>query len=296
MSHRKKYLIALEETRSIVALSAGILVLVCTVVSVFIMIERYIGTSEHPLHYFTVWSNLLSALAAAFTIPYAAEGIRKKRFVLPRWIVLLQYAGATCVATTMAAALAIIWPTQGIKAVTGVNFWLHIVAPVLTLVLFQCIETGVSLSRKDFLLPLIPFGFYMSVYFVMVVLVGKENGGWSDFYMTLAYWPGWVSALLMTAVCSAVSLLLRLVQNKRAAQSWKRISRAWSEDLEPTQLLIEAFGLGRYIGTHCAVSELTVPLDIFMLMSKRYSIPLEKITKAFFKGALDAVEEKRAGR
>ena len=293
MKTKKKYLIALEETRSIVALAAGVLVFFCTLTTVFVALDSFDGTGEHPLHYFTVRSNLLSAIAAAFMIPYAAEGIRKKRFVLPRWIALLQYAAAVSVAVTMISALTLILPTQGSDAVTGTNFWLHIIAPAFTVVLFECVETGVAFTRRDMLLAMIPFGLYMAVYFVMVVLVGEERGGWSDFYMTRVFWPAWVSALLMLAVGVAVSLGLLFVQNKRAAQSWERIARMWSEDLEPTQLLIEAFGLGRYIGTVCDASELTVPLDIFEVMAERYDVSLDALAKAYFKGALDAAEERK---
>ncbi|MBQ7173355.1 MAG: hypothetical protein IJR88_04490 [Clostridia bacterium] len=292
MKQKKKYLIALEETRSIIALAAGILVCCCAFVSIFLMAKKYNGTGMHPLQYFTVWSNLLSAVAASFMIPYAVEGIRKKRFALPNWIVLLQYSGAICVATTMVAALALIWPTQGIRAMTGTNFWLHIVSPALTIVLFQCVETGVSFSRKSAPLALIPYWVYMIVYFVMVYLVGTERGGWSDFYKTRAFLPPWVSALLMLAIGFAISFSLRFLHNKLATRYWKRIAKIWSRDLEPTQLLIEAFGLGRSIGSRTYGTELVIPLDILKIMSERYDISMDRLTKAYLKGALDAIEER----
>ncbi len=291
-SGQKKYLIALEETRSVIALICGILVFFCTLAAIYVMAETYIETNEPTLHYFTVWANLLSAVAAAFMIPYAVEGIRKKRFVLPRWVVLFQYAGAVCVAVTMVSSLALILPTQGIGAVTGPNLWLHIVTPALTVVLFQCVETGVAFQRRDMLFALAPYWTYMTVYFVMVIVIGKERGGWSDFYMTAAFWPAWVSVLLMLGVGAAVAATLRAVQNRRAAQSWRRIAGMWSDDLEPTQLLIEAFGLGRYIGANCAESELTVPIDIFTVMEERYGVSVEALTKAYVKGAADARKER----
>lgn len=294
MKQKKKYLIALEETRSIVALISGILVFCSAFVSIFLMAKRYNGSGTHPLQYFTVWSNLLSAIAAAFMIPYAVEGIRKKRFSLPHWIVLLQYSGAICVATTMAAALTLIWPTQGSQAVTGTNFWLHIVSPTLTIVLFQCVETGASFPRKAVFFSLIPYWVYMIVYFIMVILIGAERGGWTDFYMTKAFWSPWISAILMLAMGFAISLSLRLLHNKRAKQYWKRVAKIWSRDLEPTQLLIEAFGLGRYVGSRSSGAELVIPLDIFKIMAERYKIPLDQLTKAYLKGALDALEERTA--
>ncbi len=293
MKKQKKYLIALEETRSVVALIAGLLTFVFTLAAVFAMFRNYLGQGEHPLQYFTVLSNLLAAVGAAFMIPFAVEGIRKKRFVLPRWIVRFQYAGATCVAITMIASLSLILPTQGRDAVQGVNFLLHVVTPVLTVVLFLSVESGVALTRRDALLALIPFLIYTAVYSVMVVLIGKDNGGWKDFYMTQAFWPAWISLLLMLALGFVVVTVLRLLQNRRAAQTRARIARAWSRDMEPAEILVEAFGLGRYIGDRCTNGELTVPLDIFAAMAERYGIPLDRLTKAYLKGALDAVQERK---
>lgn len=290
---KNRYLIDLEETRSRIALLAGILVFFLTIIAIIIKVDTYSRTNEHPLHFFTVLSNFLSAVGAAFMIPYAAEGIRKKRFVLPRWIVLFQYAGATCVAITMVTTLLFIWPTQGSMAVTGTNFWLHIVTPLLTVVLFQCVETGVSFTRLDNMHALIPFWTYMIVYFIMVVCIGKGNGGWSDFYMVTAFFPVWLSMILMLVLGFVVSRALRFIQNKRAEKSWKQISALWTDDLDEPELLIEAFGLGRSIGRRCSGQELTVPLDIFVLMSKRYHIPLEKLTNAYVKGALDSYKEKQ---
>jgi hypothetical protein len=79
MKTKKKYLIALEETRSMVALAAGILIFACALSSIFVMAENSDGTFEYPLHYFTVWSNILSAVASAFMIPYAVERHQEKK-------------------------------------------------------------------------------------------------------------------------------------------------------------------------------------------------------------------------
>ncbi len=291
----KKYLIALEETRSIVALIASILIFLCTLASVFIMIGETEEGGESALHFFTVLSNLLSAAGAAFMLPFAVEGIRKKRFVLPRWLVVFQYAGAASVAITMVSFFLLILPTQGMGAWDGISPWLHIVTPTATVILFQCVETRVTFRRRDLFLSLIPFWTYAAVYSVMVVFIGKERGGWNDFYLTMAFWSPWISFFLMLALGFAVSLLLFVVHNKHAAQSLKRISKAWSDDLEPTELLIEAFGLGRYIGSRCPPEELTVPLDIFAAMEERFGISVERLTKAYVKGALGSLEERKAG-
>ena len=72
-SSPKKYLIALEESRSVTALAAGVLIFFIALAAVFVKALRYDGTQEFPLHYFTVLSNLLTAVSAAIMVPYAAD-------------------------------------------------------------------------------------------------------------------------------------------------------------------------------------------------------------------------------
>ena len=289
---KNEYLINLEERHSVTALIAGLLVFCCTMTVVAVKIKIYATAEESPLHYFTVQSNLFSAVTAAFMMPYAVEGIRKKRFSLPRWIVLLQYASATCVAITMMTTLLLLLPLKGAAAVSGTDFWLHLVTPLSTVILFQCVESGKPFTRTETFLIQIPYWCYLLVYFVMVVVIGKERGGWSDFYMMTVFCPVWVSALVMLSLGAGVAFVLRILQNKRSARSWDELTRLWHDDMDPTELYIEAFGLGRYMGKHCDVNDLTIPLVIFKLMEERYGVSIEQLTDAFVKGALDAVKER----
>lgn len=289
-STRKEYLISLYNTRSIIALAAGVLVILLAGAAIAWKVQVFASAEENRFHYFTVQSNLLAILGAAFMIPYAIEGIRKKRFTIPRWLVVFQYAAASCVAITFVTALTIILPTQGDTAVTGEDFWLHLITPLITVVLFECVETGISLTRQDTLIAQIPYWVYMIIYYIAVIVVGKERGGWSDFYLTQQFWPAWVSVILMLVLGFGVSTLLRVIQNRRAAQSRERITRLWVADMEPAEVLIEAFGLGRYMGAHCDASDLDVPVDIFAMMETRYGVSMDALAKAFIKGTVDAMK------
>ena len=289
-SSKKEYLISLYHTRSIIALAAGVLVVCLAMTAVASKIMVYAYAEENRLHYFTIQSNILAAAGAAFLIPYAIEGIRKKRFTLPRWLVVFHYTCASCAAITFVAALVIILPVRGLTAVTGTDFWLHLIVPVCNVILFQSLETGISLKRRDTLIALIPYWLYIIVYFIEVYVIGKENGGWSDFYMTQNFFPMWISLILMLVLGFAVASCLRMVQNRRAAQSRNRITRLWPEDMEPQEVLIEAFGLGRYMGAHCDASDLVVPVDIFTMLEERYGVGLDALTKAYIKGSLDAMK------
>ena len=199
---------------------------------------------------------------------------------------MFQYIGTLGVTITLTCTLLLILPVQGREAVTGMNFWLHLITPVLTVVLFQCVETGVSFRRREMLRALIPYWGYMLVYFLMVV-VGEENGGWEDIYYTRAFWPAWVSAILMFLLGLGEAALLRWVHDRRAKAARTRLTRAWREDLSPTELKIEAFGLGRYMAAHSDLSGVALPMDILGLMSERCGVPVYDLTRAYVKGACD---------
>lgn len=292
---KKRYLIAVEEKHSYIALVAGVLVFFCTMVAVIVWAQDYHQNGEPPLHYFTALSNILSSIGAAFMIPYAIEGIRKKHLYIPKYIILFQFSGAICVSITMVTSLALILPTQGTMAITGTNFWLHVVTPASTIVLLQCVETRFTITKREALISLIPFWIYITIYFIMVVLVGEENGGWADIYKAKAFWPAWVSVIMFLIVGFAVAAGLRAFRSYRVSRTWKEITRYWSDDLEEPDLLIEAFGLGRYIGARCDGIELTVPLDILSLMTDRYGVPLDKLVIAYVTGANHTMMERGIG-
>ena len=281
----RHYLISLEKRHSIIALIAGLIVLICTLMAVFWAISYY---DAGMLMYFTLLSNLLAAIGAAFMIPYAIEGIRKRRFSLPRWVVLFQFSGAICVIITMISTLAIILPTQGVQLAFGrFNLWLHIVTPLSTAILFQTIESNIYIRRKEALLCMIPYFVYMLAYLINVVILKI----WDDIYMTMVYVPFYVSLTGMILLGFGITFGLRLIQNYRVKEKQKELSRLWSDDLSPVEIKIEAFGLGRFVGSK-SDNEIEVPIDIFELLSKKYNIPLEDLTKAFIKGATDSVNKK----
>ena len=293
---QNRYLISLYKSRSIVALVAGVLIVFCAFIAIAMALQNavIVASDESRLFYFTTESNALSGLAAAFMIPYAIEGIRKKRFALPRWLVVFQYAGVSCVAITMVTAMLIILPYKGISAFHGSDFWLHLITPLLAIVLFASVETGIILKRIHIVIAQIPYWLYMTVYFVNVVIIGKENGGWNDFYHTTDIFPWGLSLILMLTIGLAVTAVMRLIHNKYAVKSIKRLTMNWGEHMDRTELCIEAFGLGRYMGIHSDYCDLVIPIDVFCMMADRYDVTVGELSKAFVKGAVDAIKERQA--
>lgn len=293
-TNKRKYLITLYKTRSIVALFASVFVFLITAVSIGYELQHLDNWKENIFCFFTILSNMFAALGAVFMVPYAVEGIRKKRFELPGWIVMLQYSGAVCVAITLVTTLLLILPLVGESAVEGTNLPLHFITPPLTILLFASVESCYKLPRKSAVIALIPFWTYMIVYYINVVVIGEENGGWKDIYHIAEYWPAWVSVIIMFSIGFLIAWILLWGQNRLTDISIGRLTSMWTDDLEDADLLVEAFGLGRYMGKHCDKTSLTAPLDIFYMMHDRYGISVEALSKAFSKGALDSIEERKA--
>ena len=188
----RQYLIDLQKWRSAAALAACCVTLVFSVVAINWATVTYVSKGWDPpsmFRYFTRLSNILTALASAFIIPYAVNGVKCKRFIYPKWLSLLHYAGTICTTLTMLFSLAAILPFDAEAALGGSNFYLHTVCPIAVLVSFLLVESGYIYTLKDNFYCLAPFLLYAVVYVVMVVFVGEANGGWADIYKLVTYVP-----------------------------------------------------------------------------------------------------------
>lgn len=287
---RKEYIINLNTVRSRRALISAIIVSVCTFVAV---VNNALDPTytESSFHYFTTISNLISAAGAMFMIPYAVEGIRRKRFTMPRWISLFQYAGAVSVFITMFCALTIISYTLGpVFAFTGDNFWLHLVNPVLAIILFLLVETDQKLTKRDTVLSLIPYWIYVIIYIIMVVYIGEERGGWEDIYNATSTVPLWIVFNLLILIGFAASIILRKLHNLIVDRSLKDLTSRW-EGYSSVELRIEAYGLGRKLSRRLDKNEIVVPLDIFRMMAQKCDVSIEDLTRAYIKGVEDGINK-----
>ena len=61
-------------------------------------------------------------------------------------------------------------------------FFVHLLNPIAAIVSYLWFERGGDIELKDSLFGIIPTILYSIVYFIMVVFIGEENGGWPDFY------------------------------------------------------------------------------------------------------------------
>ena len=106
----REYLTVLLRRRSVIALCCGTITLMLSFYGIIAGVNRTIDVFHEngftSFVYYTMISNTLAALSVAFVFPYAVEGVRKKRFVLPKWVAVMHYAATTSIAITMLFVLA----------------------------------------------------------------------------------------------------------------------------------------------------------------------------------------------
>ena len=164
---------------------------------------------------FTVNSNILAGAAMAMVIPYTLDGLRTHNYHMPRWIVDLVYMGVTAVALTFLISLCVLAPVKGFVLIfTGSRFFLHAVCPLLAIVAFCFFMSDKRLTLRDSLLALIPVLIYTVVYYVMVVVVGEEQGGWNDFYGFLTRLPHWIPLTAIMPLTFLIATGIRVLHNR----------------------------------------------------------------------------------
>lgn len=292
---KQQYLIDLQRWRSTAALIAcGITLFfsVFAIITALIHYEHMGWTISDYFRYFTTLSNMTTALASAFILPFAINGIRRKRFIYPRWLFLMHYTGTICTTLTFLFALVFILPWDPAFALEGSQFFLHIVCPIAILTAFFLLESGYLLSRRNTCFCLIPFLIYSLVYLVMVVGLGEERGGWEDLYMLNTYVPFYVSLPALWLISYGIASVIRIVSNRLAALRKERMFSLWEEGMEPVEVNIEVYGLGRYNGLHDEKSEMSIPYDILEALAEKYQMEPTALMKVYAKGLLDAVKEK----
>ena len=299
---KKQYLIDMHKWRSIVALVASIITLVASIAAITVSEANSVRSGESAsltFRYFTTLGNMLTALATSFTIPFAIEGIRKKRFVLPGWLSMLFYSGAICTTLIFVFAMVFILPYSSHSALGGPNFYLHVICPITVLLSFMLVENQIGFSRKDALICLTPFALYSLVYLVMVVFVGEGRGGWDDLYMLNTFVPAWLSFPLMWLLALGVAYVIAKASEKVNLVRREKMFAEWADDAEPVEVNIEVFGLGRYYGLRGTRAELDVPFDILEILAEKYSLPIEGLVKIYTVGLIEGMNDRErieAGR
>ena len=293
---RRHYIIGLYKSRSIIALIACLSALLFSVNGILFGLVRYTQNGVAPaelFRFFTVDINCITALGAGMLVPFAVEGIRKKKFSCPRWTVKLHYIGTSCITLIMFFAVFVISWTDPIMAFGEANFYLHILCPVMVVVSFFFIESNYRYTVKDALLCLIPVLIYGVIYIIEVVVIGEARGGWPDYYYFTINAPVAVSVAAMLAIMFGVAMLIGRVSNRLSKYRLEKLEKGlWDDEVSPVEIKIELFGLGRYMGRREESGNAALPLDIIELIAYKYGLGKEELIRAYIKGLMDGIEMK----
>ena len=293
---KNDYVTKLMKRRSIVALCAGVL----TVIIAFYGIIAGVNKTNIDLGkngflsfiYFTMISNTLAMLSAAFTIPFAVEGIRKKRFTLPKWIALMHYSATISVTVMLLCVLSFISWVSPDDAFGGANIVTHIFCPVLILISFFQIENEYIYTLKNQSLGMVPLCLYIIAYFVEVILIGEANGGWPDIYHIKDFLPYYFAIPILFLFGLGISFAIRVLSNRLTDIRRARMFSLWKEDADSSEVCGEAYSLGVMIGLKGEKNNIQIPYDVLEYLAQKYELNVDELTKPFMKGIMDGLKDR----
>lgn len=201
-------------------LISSVIVVICVVIGITMNLttlydENFDHMGLRTFCMFTVNSNILAATAISMIIPYTIDGLRKHNYHLPRWVAVFTFAGVTAVTLTFLISLFILSPVKGFGLIfSGSRFFLHGICPILAFVAFCFFMSAQRISFVDQLIALVPVLIYAILYYVMVVVIGEENGGWNDFYGFATRLPIWIPVTLIMPLTFGISSLIRFLHNR----------------------------------------------------------------------------------
>ena len=186
------------------------------IVLLFFIDDPVLDNGWESFLFFTTDANLLTAIASVIVAICDIRILRGKANALPKYAELLKYVGVVSLMLTFATVMLFMVPVYGVSyELGGTNCHMHLVAPMMSLFSFVFCEKSSKITLKESLLGLLPTAVYATVYYVMVVAIGADNGGWIDFYTFNQggrWFPVLVAIMLATFV---ICLLVRLPYNKK---------------------------------------------------------------------------------
>ena len=247
-------------------------------------------------HMFTILANMFAGIAAALCIPYAVDGLRYDNYHLPRWVVNVLYMATTGVALTFLIAVTVLSPMTSYYRMMlySNNILFHTINPIIAILLFIFINSDHKVSFRSTFLAIAPVVLYAALYFVLVFVIGEENGGWRDHYQIrdiTQYVPLPLVVLGMVLIAFAVALLLRAAHNsvhkKRKKQTVSYYQSAGEFDCPSIDSAIEA--LAARNRSRDPGGELTVPRRILGMMEEKYKsgLPLGELCRMYIDACYD---------
>lgn len=292
-------LVRKNRIQCILALISCAIVVVCVCIGVTMNLttlydEDFDNMGIRTFCMFTVNSNILAAVTSFTVIPYAIDGIRKKEYILPNWVVTLMMTGTTAVALTFLVSLFVLSPVKGFVLIfTGSRFFLHGLCPILNILAFCLFITSHKIKLKETFFSLIPVAIYAIVYFTMVVVITEANGGWSDFYGFATRVPFWIPAILILPLTFGIATLIRLWHNRSFVNRRKNEAQIFLDYFDgkgAEQIITE---MGRARAKLQPSGDITVPAYVIkkVMIFTDSELDIDAACKLYLDGYMSAVKQ-----
>ena len=290
----------INKMRWITGLVMSSVVIVLTIVSVTLNISDFyndktpeagIGT----LRMFTTISNIIAAVAAFMCLPFQIDGLRRDRYKLPPWIVVILYVGAVGTFLTFFIAITLLSIVQGFVHTMFVqsNLFMHTINPIFITLLFTLFLPDAKIRFRTSFLTIIPISIYALLYYIMVFVIGA----WRDVYQTNDYIPWPVTLIIIISVAFSLSLLLRFLHNLSNKRVTTNIRKYYleSSDYDCPRVsdavikLAEVESKFYYEG-----DDIYIPTDIIALLSERYKasiVPLDMLYDIYLESYLKNIKK-----
>ena len=292
-------LVRKNRTQCILALISCLIVVICVCIGVTMNLitiydEDFDNMGIRTFCMFTVNSNILAAISSFVIIPYAIDGIRKKEYVLPDWVVIFMMMGTSSVALTFLISLFVLSPVKGFVLIfSGSRFFLHGVCPILNILAFCVFVTSHKIKLKQSIFALIPVTIYAIIYFFMVVVITEERGGWADFYGFATKIPVWVSATLILPLTFGIVTLIRLWHNHSFVNRRKNEAKIFLNYFEGKEAKEILFEMGKARAKIQPDNDVTVPVPVIkkILFFTESDMNINDACKFYLDGYFSAVKE-----
>jgi len=163
-----------------------------------VLVTRGLGAFK----YYTVLSNILCAITSLVCVIYMLFNMTNGDKALPNGLYILHLTGCSVVSVTFIVVMIFLGPTFGYPLMfTGVSFWLHLVAPVLSIVAQILLKQQKPLRLRATLWAVVPTIIYGIVYVSVNAAnwTGKSNRA-TDIYGFLTW--GWgIGAVILISIC-----------------------------------------------------------------------------------------------
>ena len=293
-------LVRKNRVQCISALISCAIVVICVFIGVTMnLIVTPVGKFDtvgiRTFRLFTVNSNIFAAVCTFTVIPYAIDGLRKKEYILPDWVVLLMMMGTTAVTLTFLVTVFILSPVNGyVEMFKGSLFFLHGLCPILTILAFCMFVTSCKINIKRSLFSLIPVTIYAIVYFTMVMIVKEDNGGWHDIYGFATRVPFWLPTILFLPLTFGITSLIRLWHNHSFVKRRKNEAQIFLDHFEGKKAEEIVFEMGKERAKIQPSGDLVIPMLVIkkIVYFTESDLSIEAASKLYLEGYLCAINSK----